>query len=180
MNIGYCRVFTEDQHPDFQFTALKRAGCCTIFTDKATGAHVKRPALEKCLKALKAGDVLVVWKLDRLGRSLRDLIGLLDDLKARGVVFRSLTESIDTATPTGRALWQMIGILAELERSLLQERTKAGRAAAVARGVKLGRKPKLSPQHVAHARTLLDQGERPAHVAHLFKVSWRTVERALR
>jgi DNA invertase Pin-like site-specific DNA recombinase len=124
--------------------------------------------------------MLVVWKLDRLGRSLRDLIGLLDDLKTRGVVFRSLTEAIDTATPTGRAMWHMIGILAELERSLLQERTKAGREAAVARGVKLGRKPKRSPQQVAHARTLLDQGERPAHVAQLFKVSWRTVERAWR
>ena len=124
MNIGCCRVFTEDQHPDFQLTALKRAGCRTIFTDKATGAHVKRPALEKCLQTLHAGDVLVVWKLDRLGRSLRDLIGLLDDLKTRGGVFRSLTEAIDTATPTGRAMWHMIGILAELERSLLQERPK--------------------------------------------------------
>jgi DNA invertase Pin-like site-specific DNA recombinase len=180
MKIGYCRVSTDDQNPDLQLTALKRAGCRTIFTDKATGAHVKRPELERCLQTLNAGDVLVVWKLDRLGRSLRDLIGLLDDLKTRGVVFRSLTESIDTATPTGRAMWQMIGILAELERSLIQERTKAGRAAAVARGVKLGRKPKLSPHQVAHARKLLDQGERPAHVAHLFKVSWRTVERALR
>src|SRR5215471_13815554 len=179
MNIGYCRVFTEDQHPDFQFTALKRAGCCTIFTDKATGAHVKRPALEKCLQTLNAGDVLVVWKLDRLGRSLRDLIGLLDDLKTRGVVFRSLTEAIDTATPTGRAMWHMIGILAELERSLIHERTKAGRAAAVARGVKLGRKPKLSPQQVDHARKLLDQGEHPRDVARLLKVSQRTIERAL-
>ena len=95
-------------------------------------------------------------------------------------LFRSLTEAIDTATPTGRAMWQTIGILAKLERSLIQERTKAGRAAVVARGVKLGRKPKLSPQQVAHARKLLEQGERPAYVAQLLKVSWRTVERALR
>lgn len=180
MKIGYCRVSTEDQNPDLQLTALKRAGCRTIFTDKASGAHVSRPELTKCLKVLNAGDTLIVWKLDRLGRSLRDLIALLDDLKTRGVVFQSLTESIDTATPTGRAMWQMIWILAELERSLLQERTKAGRAAAVARGVKLGRKPKLSPQQVAHARKLLEQGERPAHVAQLLKVSWRTVERALK
>src|SRR6266851_9287495 len=179
MKIGYCRVSTDDQSPDLQLAALKRAGCRKIFTDKATGAHVKRPELTKCLKALKAGDVLVVWKLDRLGRSLRDLIALLDDLKTRGVAFRSLTESIDTATPTGRAMWQMIGILAELERSLIQERTKAGRAAAVARGVKLGRKPKLSPQQVAHARKLLEQGERPGDVARLLKVSRRTLYRAL-
>ena len=151
-----------------------------IFTDKASGAHVKRLQLTRCLASLHAGDVLVVWKLDRLGRSLRDLIALLDDLKARGVAFRSLTEAIDTATPPGRAMWQMIGILAELERSLIQERTKAGRAAAQARGVKMGRKPKLSPQQVAHARKLLDQGESPAHVAQLLKVSRRTVERALR
>jgi len=83
---------------------LKRAGCKRIFTDKASGAHVARPELTKCLKALNAGNTLIVWKLDRLGRSLRDLLGLLDDLKARGVAFRSLTEAIDTATPTGRAM----------------------------------------------------------------------------
>src|SRR6266851_3412106 len=99
MKIGYCRVSTDDQNPAMQLAALKRAGCRKIFTDKATGAHVKRPELDKCLKALKAGDVLVVWKLDRLGRSLRDLITLLDDLKGQGVKFKSLTEAIDTETP---------------------------------------------------------------------------------
>ena len=142
MNIGYARVSTEDQNPDLQLAALQQVGCNLIFTDKATGAHVRRPELTKCLKALAKGDTLTVWKLDRLGRSLRDLIGLLDDLKARGVAFRSLTEALDTTTPTGRAMWQMVGILAELERSLIQERTTAGRSAAVARGVKMGRKPK--------------------------------------
>jgi DNA invertase Pin-like site-specific DNA recombinase len=180
MKIGYCRVSTDDQNPDLQLTALKRAGCKRIFTDKATGTHVKRPQLTKCLTTLQAGDVLIVWKLDRLGRSLRDLITLLDDLKAREVAFRSLTEAIDTTTPTGRAMWQMGGILAELERSLIQERTKAGRAAAQARGVKMGRKPLLSTQQVAHARTLLGQGERSVQVAHLLNVSRRTLERALR
>jgi DNA invertase Pin-like site-specific DNA recombinase len=180
MKIGYCRVSTDDQNPDMQLTALKRAGCRKIFTDKATGAHVKRPELAKCLKALKAGDVLIVWKLDRLGRSLHDLIGLLDDLKARGVAFRSLTEAIDTATPTGRAMWQMVGILAELERSLIQERTKAGRAAAQARGVKMGRKPLLTAQQVAHARKLAGQGEHVDDIAQSLKVSRRTLYRALR
>jgi DNA invertase Pin-like site-specific DNA recombinase len=179
MKIGYCRVSTDDQNPDLQLTALKRAGCKKIFTDKATGAHVKRPELAKCLKALNATDILVVWKLDRLGRSLHDLIGLLDDLKTRGVAFRSVTESIDTATPTGRAMWQMVGILAELERSLIQERTKAGRAAAQARGVKMGRKSLLTAQQVTYARKLIGQGESPSDVAQSLKVSRRTLYRAL-
>jgi DNA invertase Pin-like site-specific DNA recombinase len=179
MKYGYARVSTDDQNPALQLSELKRAGCKRIFTDKASGAHVKRPELANCLKALKAGDVLVVWKLDRLGRSLRDLIALLDDLKARSVVFRSVTEAIDTATPTGRAVWQMVGILAELERSLIQERTKAGRAAAKARGVKMGRKPLLTAQQVAHARKLREQGESPDDVARLLTVSRRTIYRAI-
>ena len=104
MKIGYCRVSTDDQNPDLQHKALYKAGCRTIYTDKASGATTKRPELAKCLKALDASDTLIVWKLDQLGRSLRDLIGLLDDLKARDVAFRSLTEAIDTATPTGRAM----------------------------------------------------------------------------
>jgi len=95
MKIGYCRVSTDDQNPDMPLAALKRAGCKKICTDKATGAPIKRPELAKCLKALKAGDRLVVWKLDRLGRSLHDRIGLLDELKTWGVAFRSVTEPID-------------------------------------------------------------------------------------
>jgi DNA invertase Pin-like site-specific DNA recombinase len=179
MKIGYCRVSTDDRNPDMQLTALKRAGCKRIFTDNATGAHARRPELAKCLKTLKAGDTLIVWKLDRLGRSLHDLIGLLDDLKTRGVAFKSLTESIDTATATGRAMWQMVGILAELERSLIQERTKAGRAAAQARGVRMGRKPLLSAQQAAHARKLLNQGEHHNTVARSLGVSRRTLYRVL-
>ena len=179
MKIGYCRVSTDDQHPDLQLAALKRAECKRIFTDKASGAHVTLPELTKCIQALNAGDTLIVWKLDRLGRSLRGLIGRLDDLKARGAAFRSLTEAIDTAIPTGRAMWQMVGILAELERSLIQERTKAGRAAAQARGVKMGRKPLLTTQQVAHARKLREQGESPDDIARSLKVSRRTLYRAL-
>jgi DNA invertase Pin-like site-specific DNA recombinase len=175
MKIGYARVSTDDQNPDLQLNALKRAGCKTIYTDKASGSKRDRPQLNKCLASLGAGDVLIVWKLDRLGRSLHDLITFLDDLKKRGIQFRSLTESIDTETPTGRAMWQMIGILAELERSLIQERTKAGRAAAQARGVKMGRKPKLNPQQIQHAKKLIEEGESPAVVAKLLNVARSTL-----
>ena len=179
MRIGYARVSTDEQNPDLQLDALKVAGCEMLFTDKVSGATGKRPELAKCLKALDAGDTLVVWKLDRLGRSLYELIGLLDDLAAKGVAFHSLTESIDTTTPTGRAMWQMVGILAELERSLIKERTKAGRAAAVARGVKMGRKVKLTAQQVTHARTLIEQGEHHDSVAKSLGVSRRTLYRGL-
>jgi DNA invertase Pin-like site-specific DNA recombinase len=114
-----------------------------------------------------------VWKLDRLGRSLRDLIAMLDDLKRRGVKSRSLTEAIDTETPTGRAMWQMIGVLAELERSLISERTRAGVKDAKRRGVKFGRKPKLTSQQKAHARKLIHAGERREDVAALLNVNRR-------
>jgi DNA invertase Pin-like site-specific DNA recombinase len=110
---------------------------------------------------------------------LRDLIALLDHLKAQGIGFRSLTEAIDTETVTGRAMWQMVGVLAELERSLIRERTKAGRAAAIARGVRMGRKPLLSAQQTTHARKLIEQGESPGYVAKSLKVSRRTLYRAL-
>lgn len=175
MKIGYARVSTDDQNPDLQLDALKRAGCQKIYVDKASGAKRQRPKLNKCLDTLDADDVLIVWKLDRLGRSLHDLIGFLDDLKERKIQFQSLTESIDTQTPTGRAMWQMIGILAELERSLIQERTQAGRAAAQARGVKMGRKPKLTPQQIKHACKLIEEGQSPAHVAKLLNVARSTL-----
>jgi len=141
----------------------------------------KHPALIRCLKTLQPGDTLMVWKLDRLGRSLRDLITMLDDLKQRRVKFRSLTEAIDTETPACRAMWQMIGVLAELERSLISERTRAGVKAARARGVKFGRKSKLSPQQIDHARELLGRKKPPSReeVAALFKVDRSTFYGAL-
>ena len=109
MKYGYARVSTDDQSTALQLAALKRAGCKSVFKDEGlSGATTKRPALLRCLKALQSGDTLVVWKMDRLGRSLRDLIAMLDDLRERGVKFRSLTEQIDTETPTGRAMWQFI------------------------------------------------------------------------
>lgn len=180
MKYGYARVSTDDQSPALQLAALKKAGCKTVFKDEGiSGATIKRPALLRCLKTLQDGDTLTVWKLDRLGRSLRDLITMLDDLKQRGVKFRSLTEHIDTDTPTGRAMWQMIGVLAELERSMISERTRAGVKAGQRRGVKFGRKPKLTPQQIDHARKLIDAGEDRQKVAALFKVGRKTLYRAL-
>jgi DNA invertase Pin-like site-specific DNA recombinase len=177
---GYARVSTDDQTTALQIDALKKAGCHPIHKDDGiSGAHMKRPALLKCLKALKEGDTLVVWKLDRLGRSLRDLIGILDDLRGRGVRFQSLTEAIDTETPTGRAMWQMLGILAELERNMIAERTRAGAIAARARGVKFGRKPKLSPEQAKHARKMVESGEPVPKVAQLLGVERTTIYRTL-
>jgi DNA invertase Pin-like site-specific DNA recombinase len=179
MKYGYARVSTGDPNLALQLTALKKAGCKTVFKDELSGATTKRPALLRCLKALEPGDTLTVWKLDRLGRSLRDLIAMLDDLNHRGIKFRSLTEAIDTETPTGRAMWQMIGVLAELERSLITERTRAGVMAALRRGVKFGRKPKLTAPQIAHARKLIDEGEPVPDVARLLSVDRATIYRAL-
>jgi DNA invertase Pin-like site-specific DNA recombinase len=160
MKCGYARTSTDDQTTALQLAALKRARCSHIHEDKGlSGATAKRPALLRCLRTLRPGDTLIVWKLDRLGRSLRDLITMLDGLRERGIRFQSLTEAIDTETPTGRAMWQMIGVLAELERSLITERTRAGVKSAQRRGVKSGRKPKLSAAQIEHARMLIDNGE---------------------
>lgn len=180
MKYGYARTSTDDQTTALQMAALKRAKCAHIFEDKGqSGASAKRPSLLRCLKTLRAGDTLIVWKLDRLGRSLRDLITMLDELRERGVKFHSLTEAIDTTTPTGRAMWQMIGVLAELERSLIAERTRAGVKTARARGVKFGRRRKLTPAHVADARKKIAAGQPPDTVAQFFRVSRATLYRSL-
>ncbi|WP_322277037.1 recombinase family protein [Methylicorpusculum sp.] len=179
--IGYARTSTDDQTTAMQLAALKKAGCTKIFEDKGISGTVrKRPALDACLAALEHGDTLIVWKLDRLGRSLRDLIDMLDDLRSQGVRFQSITESIDTETPTGRAMWQLIGVLAELERSLITERTKAGVKEAQKRGVKFGRKPKLTPAQIKHARQQIDKGERVQDVAALLNVDRTTLYRWLK
>jgi DNA invertase Pin-like site-specific DNA recombinase len=179
MKYGYARVSTDNQNPAMQLAALKKAGCRTVFKDEVTGAHVNRPALARCLRAVETGDTLIVWKLDRLGRSLRDLIAMLDDFKQRGVKFRSLTEAIDTETPTGRAMWQMIGVLAELERSLIAERTRAGVKAAKRRGVKFGPKVKLTPDRLTHARKLVEQGKTPTEAAKIIGIGRSTLYGAL-
>lgn len=140
--IGYARVSTDEQNPALQFDALTNAGCQRIFADSASGAAPSRPALEQALSSLEFGDTLVVWKLDRLGRSLSHLIGLVAQMEDRGVALRSLSEAIDTSTASGRLLFHVMGALAEFERALISERTRAGMAAARARGAVIGRPPK--------------------------------------
>jgi len=179
---GYARVSTLDQNPVMQIEALDRAGCeRPIFKDQLSGAVAhNRAALKRCLKKLEPGDTLIVWKLDRLARSLRDLITILDDLKTRGIQFRSIMENIDTETPAGRAMWQMIGVFAELERNFITERTKAGALAARKRGVKFGRKRSLTEDQLKHARELTERGENQGRIAELLKVSRTTLYRRLR
>jgi DNA invertase Pin-like site-specific DNA recombinase len=179
--IDYARTSTDDQTTALQLAALKKAGCQIIHADKGISGTVrKRPALERCLAALESGDTLIVWKLDRLGRSLRDLIDMLDDLRERGVRFQSITEAIDTETPTGRAMWQLVGVLAELERSLITERTRAGVKEAQKRGLKFGRKPKLSTAQIKHACQQIENGQRVQDVAALLNVDRITLYRALK
>jgi DNA invertase Pin-like site-specific DNA recombinase len=138
---GYARVSSDDQNADMQLKALKSAGCGKIFKDELPGATMKRPALLRCLKVLDDGDTLTVWKLDRLARSLRDLVAMMDDLNHRGVHFRSLTEEISTTTPGGKLVFHIFAALAEFERGLIIERTRAGMKAARARGVRPGPRP---------------------------------------
>ena len=164
-----------------QLAALKKASCRQNFTDHGlSGATTKRPALTRCLKDLEHGDTLTVWKLDRLGRSVRDLLNILHDIQARGVRFQSITEAIDTETPIGRAMLHMVALLAELERGLITERTRAGMKAAKRRGVKFGRKPKLSPEQVDHAREQIERGKTVQEVTALFRVGRVTLWRALK
>lgn len=179
MLIGYARVSTDEQSPALQFDALKRAGCERIFTDYASGARMTRPALEVALCALKQGDTLVAWRLDRLGRSLSHLIALISQLERRGVAFRSLTEAIDTGTAGGRLLFHVMGALAEFERALISERTRAGMAAAKTRGAVLGRPAKLSRTQVASARRSLSGCGSVREVAAKLSVSRSTLCRAI-
>jgi len=154
MLIGYARVSTTEQNLDLQTDALKRAGCEKIFTDTATGARSERPGLDLALPHLRKGDTLVVWKLDRLGRSIRHLIDSVGQLQERKVGFRSLQESIDTTTSGGKLVFHVFAALAEFERDLIRERTRAGLEAARARGKKGGRPPKLDQKKRAQALTL--------------------------
>jgi DNA invertase Pin-like site-specific DNA recombinase len=178
--IGYARVSTDDQNAQLQVDALMAAGCIKVFTDKASGSLAKRPHLDKMLDQLRPDDVVVVWRLDRLGRSLKNLIALVEDLAARGVGFRSLSESIDTTTANGRLFFSVMGALAEFERDLIRERTNAGLAAARARGRVGGRPPVMTPQKIEVARQMYDSKEHTVEaIAHTLGVSRKTVYRHL-
>jgi DNA invertase Pin-like site-specific DNA recombinase len=155
MRIGYARVSTEDQKLHLQRDALRAAGCEEIFDEKVSGAGARLPARERLLNYARRGDVAVVWKLDRLGRSLRDLVEVVVRLRDRGVGLRSLHESIDTTSAAGKLTFHLFAALAEFEADLVRERTRAGLAAARARGAKLGRPRALDPQQIEMARTLL-------------------------
>lgn len=177
MDIGYGRVSTVDQHPEMQLDALKAAGCDRVYIDKASGAHARRPELDRALDALRPGDRLTVWKLDRLGRSLSHLIATVDRLHERGVEFRSLTEGLDTSSASGRLLFHVLGALAEFERSLILERTMAGLASAKARGRRGGRPRALKRTQREEALRLVRAGRSHAEVAELFGVSRSTISR---
>lgn len=155
MLIGYARVSTQDQKSELQLDALRGVGCEKIFTETASGSQRDRPQLKAALEYVRSGDTLVVWKLDRLARSLKQLIETIEQLKEREIEFRSLTEAIDTATPGGRLTFHIFAALAEFERSLIQERTRAGLEAARARGKKGGRPPALSSEDLLVAKALL-------------------------
>lgn len=180
MIIGYARVSTQDQSPALQTDALSAAGCEQVFHEKATGANRERPELANCLRTLRSGDTLVVWKLDRLARSLKDLVEIIDDLQNRGIGFRSLTEAIDTTSTGGRLVFHIFGALAEFEHSLIRERTIAGLAAARARGRRGGRKLAMSKADVRKAAAMLsDPKITKAEVAKHFTVSRVTLNAAL-
>ncbi|MEZ2741191.1 recombinase family protein [Paenalcaligenes hominis] len=175
MLIGYARVSTQDQAPDLQLDALRSAGCEDIFQEKITGTNRERPKLNLCLRSLRKGDTLVVWKLDRLARSLKDLVAIIYDLQERDIGFKSLTEAIDTTSSSGRLIFHIFGALAEFEHNLIRERTLAGLQTARARGRKGGRKPKLSHSDIKKAAAmLLDPVMTKKEVAEHFKVS-RTI-----
>lgn len=178
--IGYARVSTRDQNPALQLDALKAAGCQKIYSDTATGADQDRAGLVEALAALGQGDVLVIWKLDRVGRSLSDLVRLMDDLRSRGAALRSISEALDLSTSAGRMMYGLIATFAAFERDILRERTSAGLAAAKRRGVRLGRRRKLGRDQIAHAVQMIAQDEwTAADAARHFRVGYNTMKRAI-
>lgn len=177
--VGYARVSTLDQTTALQLDALKAAGCAEIHQDRVSGSVVRRPGLDAALASLGLGGVLVVWKLDRLGRSLAHLVELVNELQGRGVGFRSLSDAIDTTSAGGRLVFHIMASLAEFERSLIGERTRAGMAAARARGSMVGRRRALTAAQLDHARLLIDGGESPSAVARSLGCGRSTLYRSL-
>ncbi|WP_423174590.1 recombinase family protein [Stenotrophomonas maltophilia] len=179
--IGYARVSTEDQNLALQLDALRQDGCKRIYQEKITGKAGHRPTLAAALAALSEGDMLVVWKLDRLGRSLKHLIDTVQELEARKIGFRSIADGIDTETPGGRLLFHVIGAIAEFEVRQISERTKAGLLAARSRGARLGRPPVLSPERIAEAQRLCQAGELSrAAIAQRLNIGRTTLWRVMR
>jgi DNA invertase Pin-like site-specific DNA recombinase len=179
MLIGYARVSTQDQNLDLQREALKQAGCEKIFEDHISAVRAERPGLARTLELVRAGDVLVVWKLDRLGRSVKDLVHLVGELAQRDVHFKSLTDSIDTSTPAGRFFFHVMASLAQMERELIIERTRAGLAAAKNQGRVGGRKRRMTDSRIESAKKLLANGVPPKDVARNLGVSVPTPYRWL-
>lgn len=178
--IGYARISTNDQNPDSQGAALRAAGCEKIFTDTASGKLARRAELDAALDYLRSGDTLVITKLDRLGRSVRNLIDLADLLYGRGIGLRVLHQGIDTTTPAGKMFFHVLAAMAEFETALISERTRDGLAAARARGRKGGRRPKLTPAKLAAARKMYDAREHTvAEIASIVGVARSTLYRAL-
>lgn len=182
MKIGYARVSTLDQNLDLQRDALRSAGCERIIEDLGqSGAEKSRVGLMEAIELAGQGDTLVVWRLDRLGRSLVDLIAILSQLAERGAEFHSLTEAIDTNSSGGRLVFHMMGALAEFERNLISERTRAGMAAAKRSGKQIGRPRALSDKQIQEAKTLLTEGKQPFNsVASAFGVHPKTLKRTLK
>lgn len=179
MIIGYARVSTEDQNLDGQRDALKAAGAERIFADKITGTARSRPELDRLLDQLREGDVITVTKYDRLARSLRDLLDIVDTIQAHGAGFRSLAEDIDTTTPAGRLVFHVFASIAQFERERISERTKEGLEAARKRGRVGGRPPALSAAQRIEVRRMRDEELRPLpEIAQLFRVSAKTIRRA--
>jgi len=178
-HVGYARVSTMDQDTALQLDALAGAGCSRTFQDRASGTQADRAGLREALAYVREGDVLVTWKLDRLGRSLPHLIETVAALEKRGVGFRSITEAIDTTTPGGRLVFHLFGALGQFERDLIQERTRAGVAAAAARDRKGGRKPVVSADKLDRARAIMGKGLTVRETATRLKVSKTALYEAL-
>jgi DNA invertase Pin-like site-specific DNA recombinase len=180
MLIGYARVSTYDQTLHLQQDALTKAGCTKIFTDTASGAKTERKGLEEALNYVRNGDTLVVWRLDRLGRSLPHLIATLTSLEERGIGFKSLMENIDTTTSGGKLVFHVFGALAEFERNLIRERTTAGLLAARARGRRGGRPKALTGKKLSIAQDLYDKRHPIVEICRMLKISRATLHRALK
>lgn len=181
MLIGYARVSTSDQKMDLQFDALKKERCEQIYSDVSSGARTDRPELDRCISFLRKGDILVVWKLDRLGRSLRHLLNLVAEMELKEIGFRSIQENIDTTTAGGKLIFHLFASLAEFERELIRERTVAGLSAARARGINGGRPRVLSVEQVKMAQKMLADKTIPIkEILDTFKISKSTLYKSVR